>query len=188
AHLVYDKPVEVRHPLDILVNSIGIKKIAEQSSYLFEGLKIAPYYGCQIVRPVYHFDDLDDPTTMDDLLRGLGGDVVNYPCKVRCCGGMLMTTFEDVALDLNHRLLSAAEENGADVIVTLCPLCQMNLEAYQSKINERFGAKHHLPIVYFTQLVGLALGIEPKKLGLDSLLIPLTNPKLKAKKAVEAAA
>lgn len=188
AKLSYDKPIKVRHPLDILVNDCGIRKITEAAPFRFDGLKIAPYYGCQIVRPDKQFDDMDDPTTMDELLGALGAEIVEYPCKVRCCGGMLMTTFEDVALDLNNNLLRAAEVRQADCIVTVCPLCQMNLEAYQPKINERYGTKHNLPVVYFTQLIGMALGIDPRKLGLDTLLVKLAQPKMKSKQAVEVAA
>ena len=183
ANLTYDKMVDVRHPLDILVNDVGIEKILAASTSELNGLKIAPYYGCMIVRPVQHFDDMDDPQTMDVLFRALGAEVVNYPDKVRCCGGMLMTTYEEVALSLNNELLRCAEEHGAEVIATTCPLCQMNLEAYQSQINRRYDLNHHMPIVYFSQLVGLALGIEPAKLGMDTLLIEAKNLKLKPKAA-----
>lgn len=183
ANLSYDKMVDVRHPLDILVNDVGIEKILAASTSELNGLKIAPYYGCMIVRPVQHFDDMDDPQTMDVLFRALGAEVVNYPDKVRCCGGMLMTTYEEVALSLNNELLRCAEEHGAEVIATTCPLCQMNLEAYQSQINRRYDLNHHMPIVYFSQLVGLALGIEPAKLGMDTLLIEAKNLKLKPKAA-----
>lgn len=157
--------------------------MVEASQFAFKGLRIAPYYGCQIVRPVYHFDDMDDPETMDKLLAALGLDVVEYPDKVRCCGGMLMTTFEETALTLNNHLLKCAEDNGAEVIATACPLCQMNLEAYQSQINRRYNLNHHMPILYFSQLVALALGIEPKKLGMDTLLIKPDNLKLQPKTA-----
>jgi len=187
AKLTYDTPVGVRHPLDILVNSVGIETIVKKAKFLFDGLKVAPYYGCQIVRPVEDFDDMDDPTTMDRLLSALGADVVPYPDKVRCCGGMLMTTYEDVALDLNNGLLTSARENGAEVIATVCPLCHMNLEGYQAKINAKHHTNHHTPIVYFTQLVGLALGLDSRKLGMDTLLVKLTNPRLKTQ-AVEVAA
>lgn len=179
ANLTYDKPIEVRHPLDILINDIGLDTIKKRCTKMFDGLKVAPYYGCQIVRPVFHFDDMDDPMTMDDLFKAIGLTVVDYPDKVRCCGGMLMTTFEDVALNLNNHLLTCAEENGADIIATVCPLCQMNLEAYQSQINTRYGAKHNMPIVYFSQLLGLALGIDRAALGLDNLLINVPEPKMR---------
>jgi heterodisulfide reductase subunit B len=183
ANLSYTKKVEVRHPLDILVNDYGVHEVAAKAKFRFDGLKVAPYYGCQIVRPMGMFDDVDDPQTMDQLLRALGAEVVPYPDKVRCCGGMLMTTFEPVAKNLNNDLLRCAEDNGAEVIATACPLCQMNLEAYQPQINAQYGTNHHMPIVYFSQLVGLALGIEPAALGLESLLIKLENAKLKTKDA-----
>lgn len=183
ANLSYDHTVDVLHPLDILVNKLGAKHIAERAPYRLDGLRVAPYYGCQIVRPVHHFDDMDDPTTMDTLLTALGAEVVPYPNKVRCCGGMLMTTFEDVALELNNELLRCAVENSAEVIATVCPLCQMNLEAYQQPINARYQTDYQIPVVYFTQLVGLALGITPQKLGLDTLLVRLTDAKLKSKAA-----
>jgi len=181
ADLKYDKMVEVRHPLDILVNAVGLDRIADEIQFRFEGLRIAPYYGCQIVRPVYQFDDMDDPQTMDRLFGALGASVVPFPDKVRCCGGMLMTTFEEVALNLNNHILQCAEENGAEIIATVCPLCQMNLEAYQPQINRRYKLKHRIPIVYFSQLLGLALGIDPEKLGMNSLLVECADLKLKPK-------
>ncbi|MBI5058848.1 CoB--CoM heterodisulfide reductase iron-sulfur subunit B family protein [candidate division KSB1 bacterium] len=186
ADLSYTEVLDVRHPLDILVNDVGLDRIVDRATKSLSGFRIAPYYGCQIVRPVYHFDDMDNPTTMDRLFTALGAEVIgDYPGKVRCCGGMLMMTFEDVALDLNHSLLQGAEERGANVMATVCPMCQMNLESYQPRINETRQANHHLPVVYFTQLLGLALGIEPAKLGLDSLIVRL--PELKAGQLVSEA-
>jgi heterodisulfide reductase subunit B len=171
ANLTYDKPVAVRHPLDILVNEIGLDTIKAKVVNSLAGLKVAPYYGCQIVRPYGYFDDVDDPVTMDKLLRSLGAEATHYPGKVRCCGGMLMTTEENIALKLNLGLLQAAVDNGAEMIATACPLCQMNLEAYQNKINQAFGRNFNIPIVYFTHLVGVALGMSPAKMGLDKLLV-----------------
>lgn len=181
ANLSYETTIKVRHPLDILVNDFGLEKLAARAPFRLNGLKVAPYYGCQIVRPDPKFDDMDDPMTMDRLLTALGAEVVDYPAKVRCCGGMLMTTYEDIALTLNNELISSAESAGAEVIATLCPMCQMNLESYQGKINEAFGTKHKMPVVFFTQLVGLALGLSPKKLGLDSMLIPAPHHPSKSK-------
>jgi len=171
ANLTYDKPVDVRHPLDILVNEIGLDTIRAKIVNSLAGLKVAPYYGCQIVRPYGYFDDVDDPVTMDKLLQALGAEVTHFPGKVRCCGGMLMTTEEDIALKLNLGLLQAAIDNGAEMIATACPLCQMNLEAYQDKINRTFGRNFNIPIVYFTHLVGVALDVPPSKMGLDKLLV-----------------
>lgn len=94
---------------------------------------------------------------------------------------MLMTTFEEVALRLNDDLITHAEEAGAEVIATACPLCQMNLECYQAQINERFGTNHKMPIVYFSQLVGAALGVPNAKLGLDKLFIDPPDLRLRPK-------
>jgi heterodisulfide reductase subunit B len=172
ANLSYDKDVKVRHPLDILINDIGLDAIKAKVTRPLKRLKVAPYYGCQIVRPHGAFDDVDDPMTMDHLLTALDAEVVPYAAKVRCCGGMLMTTQEDIALKLNQSLLQEAVDNGADVVATACPLCHMNLEAYQNQINKAFGKKYRVPIVYFTHLLGVALGIAPDKMGLDKLLVP----------------
>jgi len=171
ADLSYDTSVEVRHPLDILTNDIGLEDIKKRLKCRLSGIRVAPYYGCQIIRPHGYFDDVDEPVKMDQLLAALGAEVVPYPCKVRCCGGMLMTTQEDVALNLNMKLLQAAADNNADMIATACPLCQMNLEAYQDKINKAFGTHFRMPIVYFSHLLGTALGIPAKELGIDQLLI-----------------
>lgn len=181
ANLSYDKTVEIRHPLDILVNTVGLDVIKSKVVRPLDGIRVAPYYGCQIVRPHGFFDDKDDPVTMDQLMSALGAKVTYYPSKVRCCGGMLMTTQEDVALKLNNNLLQAAADNDADMIATACPLCEMNLEAYQDKINSKFGTNFNIPIVYFSHLVGIALGIAPEKMGLDKLVIPATKLTAKAR-------
>jgi heterodisulfide reductase subunit B len=171
--LSYGGRTNVRHPLDILMCDVGLETILRHSKRSLDGLRVAPYYGCQIVRPEKGFDDRENPVLMDRLFSGCGAGIVPYPMKVRCCGGMLMTTFEDVALKLTMELLACAVENGADLIVTTCPLCHFNLEAYQEKINERHGTRFAIPILYFTQLLGIVLGIEPKRLGLDASFTPM---------------
>jgi heterodisulfide reductase subunit B2 len=175
--LSYSGTVKVRHPLDILMNDIGLEAVRDRFKRNLNGLKIAPYYGCQIVRPDKTFDDRENPMLLDRLFSACGGDIVYFPMKLRCCGGMLMTTFEETALKLNKELLECAMDNGADVMVTTCPLCHMNLEAYQGKINSQYKTKFNVPIMYFTQLLGIALGLPAKSLGLDSSFIPL-GPKI----------
>ena len=177
--LHYGGKTTVRHPLDILMNDVGIETILRHKKRDLAGLRIAPYYGCQIVRPDKTFDDLENPVLLDLLFRKCGGEIVYFPMKVRCCGGMLMTTFEETALRLNRELLACAEENAADVIVTTCPLCHFNLEAYQDKINARFGTKFSMPILYFTQLLGVVLGIPSNAMGLDASFVPV-GPKVSA--------
>ena len=171
--LSYSGKVKVRHPLDILMNDIGLEAVRAKLQRNLNGLKIAPYYGCQIVRPDKTFDDRENPVLLDRLFSACGGDVVYFPMKLRCCGGMLMTTFEETALKLNKELLECATDNGADVMVTTCPLCHMNLEAYQGKINSYYKTTFNVPIIYFTQLLGIAFGLPAKSLGLDSSFIPL---------------
>lgn len=171
--LSYSGKTRVRHPLDILMNDIGIETILRRSRRSLNGLKIAPYYGCQIVRPEKGFDDREDPVLLDKMFSKCGGEIVYFPMKVRCCGGMLMTTFEETALKLNKELLACAQQNKADLIVTTCPLCHFNLEGYQDKINDLYETKFNMPILYFTQLLGIVLGLSEKSIGLDSSFIPL---------------
>lgn len=175
AGLRYDLTVNVRHPLDVLVNDVGVEVIALSATRSLDGISFAPYYGCQIVRPERGFDDRDFPTTMDRLFERLGARAVYFPLKTRCCGGMLMTTFPDVALHLVDELLGCALENRASCMVTTCPMCQVNLEAYQKRVNKKLGRTYRLAIVFFTQLLGLALGCTEKELGLERNLVPLAE-------------
>lgn len=163
--------VNVRHPLEILVRQVGLDVIREKVKKPLKGLKIAPYYGCQVVRPYATFDDQRNPTTMDDLFRTLGAEVVPYPLKTKCCGGSLTGTIPVVGNRLVYLLLKEAEKRGANVIATLCPLCQFNLEAYQDEVSKAHG-EVTVPIVYFTQLLGLAMGLSPQELGLHRLIVP----------------
>ncbi|MHB1688868.1 MAG: CoB--CoM heterodisulfide reductase iron-sulfur subunit B family protein [Ignavibacteriaceae bacterium] len=170
AGLQYKCTVRVRHPLDVLINDLGLEIIKLHIKKPLDGLKIANYYGCQILRPDKGFDDRENPTSMENLFETLGAKNVYFPCKLNCCGGMLMTTYEDAALKLSADILNIAEENGADCIATTCPLCQMNLEAYQKRINKVFNKKYEMPILFFTQLIGVALGLDEKELGIDKNL------------------
>ncbi|MGC8793971.1 MAG: CoB--CoM heterodisulfide reductase iron-sulfur subunit B family protein [Bryobacteraceae bacterium] len=172
AGLRYGLDVRVRHPLDVLVNDVGIERIASAATRRLDGLRVAPYYGCQIVRPERGFDHFEFPQTMDRLFQALGAEPVYFPVKTRCCGGMLMTTFREVGLELVRELLSCAAENGAACILTTCPMCHVNLEAYQDQVNKTFGTSYRIPVVFFTQLLGLALGCDEKSLGMGRNLIP----------------
>ena len=176
AGLSYSGNIRVRHILDIVVNDVGNEKLASLVTRRLEGLKVAPYYGCQIVRPGTDFDDPDDPQCMDRLIEALGATAVEYSMKAKCCGASLMGTQENLALRLCKNLLLEAERNEADCVITLCPLCQMNLDVYQRKVNRHFGTKFNIPVLYFTQLIGLALGIPSGKLGFRRLAIKSTEP------------
>jgi heterodisulfide reductase subunit B len=170
AGLSYSAKVDVVHPLDILVNKVGIEKVAAKAARRLDGIRIAPYYGCQIVRPKGRFDDREEPTSLDELFAALGGTVVPFGSKLRCCGGMLMTTLEEVALKLNRDILAEAAEQRADVVLTTCPLCQMNLEAYQGRIGQAYQETYDIPILFFTQLLGIALGFTPGEMLVDQMI------------------
>jgi heterodisulfide reductase subunit B len=160
--------VRVRHLLDVLVNDVGYDAIAAQVNRPLRGLRVAPYYGCLVVRPGFggKFDDPEYPTGMDKLMRVLGARVVDFPLKTHCCGGHMTQISQDVALELIRRLLKNASDYDADIIVTLCPMCQLNLDAYQEGVNRLFGSEYNIPVLFFTQLIGLAFGLPPESLGI----------------------
>ena len=133
---------------------------------------MAPYYGCQITRPFGEIDDPDFPTAMHRLLGWIGADALDFGLATKCCGGMLMTTTPNTALDLVGRILAEAKRIGADCIATACPLCQINLEAYQKKVGRKLAHDCRLPVLYFTQLLGLSLGLEPDQVALKDNLTP----------------
>lgn len=173
--LLLEGTVAIKHPLDVLVNDYGLEALGERIVQKLTGCRIAPYYGCQIVRPFKDFDDSLYPGSMDRLFETLGATVIDYPLKTRCCGASLTGTIEDVGLRLNYILLSEAQKRGANCIATVCPLCQFNLECYQDKINRKFKANISIPVLYFPQLVGLALGIPRDQLGFKRSVIPLES-------------
>jgi heterodisulfide reductase subunit B len=173
ADLTYTRRVHVRHPLDVLIKEIGVQAIAAKVQRPLTGLKVASYYGCQIVRPYAAFDDQVNPTTMDRLMQALGAETVDWPLKTRCCGGSLMGTLREVGLPLSYILLKEAQKRGADVVATACPLCQFNLECYQDEMGKQYKERLALPVVYFTQLLGLALGLSEHQIGMQRLLVPL---------------
>jgi heterodisulfide reductase subunit B len=162
---------EVRHLIDVLVKDVGLEEIRKRVRRPLTGLKVAPYYGCQILRPRKDHEDVESPRFFEDLMTAIGADPVEYRLKLRCCGGALLITNREAALSLVRDLLDNAVQSGAAIIATACPLCQVNLECYQKQVNTEFGTNLNVPVLYFTQLVGLALGIAPGKLGIGSELV-----------------
>jgi heterodisulfide reductase subunit B len=167
--LHYAGGMRVRHLLELLVTDIGIKAIAQRVERRLGGIRVAPYYGCLVVRPYAEFDGPDLPTSMDRLLTALGAAVVPYPLKTRCCGGVLMTTQPRIGLKLVGDLLKPIQD--VDCVVTVCPLCQLNLEAYQRQVSGQLGVPVHLPVLYFTQLMGLAFALPEEALKLKANLV-----------------
>ncbi len=170
--LSYDAgSLKVRHLLDVVVNDVGYDKVAEAVTKPLHNLHIAPYYGCLIVRPDTGFDNVEYPTTLDTLMSTLGATVVDFPLKADCCGGHMSQISDKTALGMLYRLLRSATENGADAIVTVCPMCQLNLDAYQNDVNKRYGTNYKIPVLYFTQAMGLAFGLTPKELLIGKELV-----------------
>jgi len=167
--LHYDGKLRVRHLLELMVTDIGEKAIAGRVQWPLDGIRVAPYYGCLVVRPYAEFDGPDLPTSMDRLLTMLGADVVPYVMKTRCCGGVLMTTQKNIGLKLVGDILSPIRD--VDCVVTVCPLCQLNLEAYQREVAGKLGEPVHIPVLYFTQLIGLALDLPEEELKLKASLV-----------------
>jgi heterodisulfide reductase subunit B len=171
-HLSYEGRVQVRHPLDVLVNDVGTDRIARRVTQPLKGMKVACYYGCQVVRPFAAFDTVHNPTTMDRLVTALGATPVDWPLKTRCCGGTLNGTIPEVGLRLNRILLNEAKRREADAIVTVCPLCQFNLECYQGDMRRKFHDDVGLSVMYLTQMIGQAFGLSDTELGLQRMFVP----------------
>lgn len=173
--LNYTGRAKVRHPLDVLVNDYGEAEIIKRITKPLKGIRVASYYGCQTVRPYSVFDDQRNPETMDRLMKAAGAEVVDWSMKTRCCGASLTGTVQDVALPLSYVIVHEAKKRRADAVATACPLCQFNLECYQTDMNSKFKSDLKVDILYFTQLLGMALGIEPKKLGMNRLFTEPEN-------------
>ncbi len=177
-----DKPVDrstpVKSVLQVLAEDVGPDAVAEMlPNKPLAGLKLAPYYGCIMNRPpeVMQFDDHENPMAMDKLMAALGAEVLPFPLKVECCGASYGVARKDIVAKLSGKLLEAAEDLGAHAVVTACPLCQMNLDLRQGQAGASAGRKFQMPVFYYTQLLGLALGVPQSKLGLSKLCV---NPRL----------
>lgn len=163
--------VHVRHLLEVLVQEVGLGEIRRRVTRPLGGLRVAPYYGCQILRPRKAGTGEAAPHVFEDLLTAIGATPVDFPLRDRCCGGSLIVTHRPAALSMVYALLQDAADHDAEVVATACPLCQVNLECYQRQVNRTFGTSFRLPVLYFTQLVGLALGIPPQRLGVGTELV-----------------
>jgi len=171
AGLAYRGTVDVRHIAEVFLNDVGTDRIAAAVKRDLGGLKVAAYHGCLLSRPFTDVDDADHPTILDKLLSAAGAHLVPFPMTAKCCGGMLMTTRRDVSLPLVHDILSCARAYGADCVAVACPLCSINLEAYQESLRVQFDFGPPMPIVLFTQLIGSALGISEEALGLEQCFV-----------------
>ena len=169
----YDGTVKVRHFVEILLQDIGLDVVQAAMTSPLGDMKVAPYYGCLLVRPpeVTQFDDPENPKSIDRLVEAMGAVALDWPHKLECCGGGLSLSRTDVVVKLTDSILSMAKAAGAECMVVACPMCQVNLDLRQLDIKKKLGHDHDMPILYITQLLGLAMGIAPEKLGLNKLMI-----------------
>ena len=169
----YDGRTPVRHLLEIFCRDIGRAAIAKLVRRPLAGLKVACYYGCLLSRPpeVTNFDDAENPSLMDQLMETAGATPVDWPHKTECCGASFSITDPAVVVRLCKEILSMAKAAGADCLVTACPLCQLNLDLRQGDVEAKFGSEYRLPVFYFTQLLGLAMGCSREELSLKSLVV-----------------
>ncbi|MGR6836917.1 CoB--CoM heterodisulfide reductase iron-sulfur subunit B family protein [Syntrophomonas erecta] len=174
--------IQVQHLLQLILEEVGVEGIEKNVIKPLQGLKLAAYYGCLITRPfkITGFDDPEQPITLDLLLQALGADTVNWSHKAECCGGGFAASQTEIVVDLSGEILEAARQAGAEAIVVACPMCQANLDTRQPAISTDRGVNYDLPIIYFTQLMGLAFGYSPSQVGLKRLLtspLPLLRSK-----------
>jgi heterodisulfide reductase subunit B len=169
----YDGSVAVRHFIEVLLEDIGLDKLRKSFKRSLNGLRVACYYGCFLVRPhgVTGFDNPENPASLDQLIAAMGGESLDWPHKVECCGGGLNLTRTDVVVKLSDPIIDMAQASGANCIAVACPMCQASLDLRQDDIAKATGKKYNMPIVYITQLLGLCLGISQKELGLNRLII-----------------
>lgn len=176
----YDGSVKVLHLIEVLMRDYGLERIREKAEMAkslkqkdLSKLKVACYYGCLLVRPpkIMDFDDPDDPSSMDLLVEAVGASPIRWEFKTECCGGIMGFSRVEIVHKLVKDILEEAKGRGADVIAVACPLCQSNLDLRQREVERKFSREFGIPILYFTQVLGLGLGLPRKALGLNKLIV-----------------
>ena len=169
----YTGSIEVKHFLWIITGDIGVARLQEEVRRPLENLRIAPFYGCYILRPseVLGFDDPNNPVSLEKVISALSAKPVDYDGKTKCCGFPIVLEKEPIAVAMVGAHLKDAKDSLADAMVTPCPLCHMNLDIYQERAEKKIGEAINLPIFHLPQLIGLAMGFEPKELGLSRHLV-----------------
>jgi succinate dehydrogenase cytochrome b subunit len=172
----YTGNIEVRHLLWLIAEGDGYERLKEVAHRGLKGLKVAPFYGCQILRPskILGFEDPDRPWSLEAIIEACGGESIDYPAKIKCCGFPIIQAREDVALGELIQPIEQAKDAGADAIVTPCPLCHLSLDAWQSKLKKATGRSFDMPILHLSQLIGVAAGLEESELKFKRHVVPVT--------------
>ena len=167
--LAYRGTVQVKHLLWVVVREVGLEKLKDEVQVTLGDLRIAPFYGCYILRPSWDlgFDDPETPTSLEKVIRAVGAEPVDYSGKIKCCGFPIILEKEDIALAMNGTNLKEAQDGGADAMVTPCPLCHMSLDIYQERAGRKVNTKLELPVLHLPQMLGLAMGVTADELGLQ---------------------
>jgi len=169
----YDGSVPVRHFIEILLKDIGPVKLRKKIVNPLKDLKVAAYYGCYLVRPpeATNFDDPENPTIIESLIDVMGGENVEWSGKVDCCGGMQNLTRTEITVRRSAAVIGMAQAAGAECIAVACPMCQISLDVRQADMEKILGRQYNMPVIYVTQLLGLAIGLSPTELGLNKLMV-----------------
>lgn len=175
--VAYRGTVQVKHLLWIVVKEVGLRRLAEQVRVPMDEFRIAPFYGCYILRPSWDlgFDDPENPTSLEKVIRTVKGEPVAYAGRTKCCGFPIILEKEAIAITMAGTNMKDAKDEGADFMVTPCPLCHMSLDIYQERAGKAVHANLNLPILHLPQLLGLAMGVPPKDLGLSRHLVPVDS-------------
>lgn len=175
--ITYRGTVQVKHLLWIVVREVGLHRLGQQVRIPMSDFRIAPFYGCYILRPSWDlgFDDPENPTSLEKVIKTVGGEPVAYAGRTKCCGFPIILEKEAIAVAMAGTNMKEAKDEGADFMVTPCPLCHMSLDIYQDRAGRAVKTQLNLPILHLPQLLGLAMGIPPKDLGVLRHLVPVDS-------------
>jgi len=171
----YGGTIEVKHLLWLIAEGEGLALLRQVAHKGLKGLRIAPFYGCQILRPskLLGFEDPDRPSSLERIIEACGGEPVDYPAKLKCCGFPIIAAREEVALGELIQPIEQALEAGAHAVVTPCPLCHLSLDAWQSKLEKSTGRSLGMPILHLSQLIGVAAGLDEAELKFKRHIVPV---------------
>jgi len=176
-NMEYKGKVKIKHLLWALIEDLGLSKLEQQVVKPLKDLKIAPFYGCYLLRPAeaLQFEDHDKPTSLEQLITILGGEPVHYEGETKCCGFPILFVQRETAFKMAVTYLNNAKQKDADFMVTPCPLCHISLDIYQAKASKQIQVNVDLPVMHLSQMVGLALGVETEKLGFSKHMVSMAR-------------
>ncbi len=167
--LEFKGTIDIKHISRLLYEDVGTVKIEKMVKRSLDGFKIAPIYGCHYLKPssIYdRFDDPEMPVSLDNIIKATGATSLDFPEKILCCGGAILAIDENASMGMTHIVLDSVKSLEADAMATICPFCHLMYDEYQATIGNKYGKEYDIPSLFFTQLLGLAFGHEPKELGL----------------------